>query len=167
MLTFHQRVLQGLFLLTSAGLVVGSSPANFVWQSLRVGSTSLRTIGIIVPPNCKGSILHIYATISNPLRLLNWCQHFVADMAANWDSCIGLTCLKHGLTIHTTLNIAPPYPPFDFLTNLKIDNKIIVNTGNFLHVMCFGSDKEEMTASQDDNIVPAEISHKYVHLLLH
>lgn len=107
--------------------------------------------------------------ISNPLTLLieklNQQQHFVADMAANWDSCIGLTCLKHGLTIHTTLNIAPPYPPFDFLTNLKLDNKIIVNTGNFLHVLCFGSDKEEMTASEDDNIVPDEISHKYAHLL--
>ncbi|KAG8278053.1 protein modification by small protein conjugation [Homalodisca vitripennis] len=82
------------------------------------------------------------------------------EMASYWDSSIGLSCLKHGLTIHTTLDMAqPPSPSFDYAINLKIDNKIIINTGNFLHVLLFGSDRGEVTSSHDDNIVPAEINH--------
>uniref|UniRef100_A0A1B6H7S5 DDB1- and CUL4-associated factor 15 WD40 repeat-containing domain-containing protein n=1 Tax=Homalodisca liturata TaxID=320908 RepID=A0A1B6H7S5_9HEMI len=82
------------------------------------------------------------------------------EMASYWDSSIGLSCLKHGLTIHTTLDMAqPPSPSFDYAINLKIDNKIIINTGNFLHVLLFGSDQGEVTSSHDDNIVPAEINH--------
>lgn len=81
-------------------------------------------------------------------------------MAANWDRAISMSCLKHGLTIHTILEIAPPYPSLDFMTNLKIDNKIIVNTGNFLHVLAFSNDQEEIKPSLNDTIVTEEFHHR-------
>lgn len=81
-------------------------------------------------------------------------------MAANWDSCIVLSCLRHGLTIHTTVDVAYPFPSMDFGINLKIDNKIIVNTVNLLHVLSFGNDTQHIKPSFDDTIVSEEFRHK-------
>ncbi|XP_054275434.1 uncharacterized protein LOC128994721 isoform X2 [Macrosteles quadrilineatus] len=82
------------------------------------------------------------------------------EMAASWDKAVSFSCLKHGLTIHTTLDMAPPYPHFNPKTCLKVDYKIVINTGNFLHVLHFDGDKEIKTSTEPDSIVPDEITHR-------
>lgn len=85
----------------------------------------------------------------------------LSDMAANWDSCIGLSCLKHGFTVHTFFEVAPPYPPFDIKISLKSANCIIINTGNFLHVLTIDLENpNSKTRTECDSIVPAEIKHR-------
>lgn len=61
-------------------------------------------------------------------------------MAANWDSCVGLTCLRHGLTIHTHFSV-PHVNTFDPHTCMASDSEILVNTGAFLHVISFRLDQ--------------------------
>ena len=56
-------------------------------------------------------------------------------MAANWDCCVRCNCLKHGLTVHTTYEILSPYPRFRATVCLNYSNHVVVNTGNFLHVL--------------------------------
>lgn len=41
-------------------------------------------------------------------------------------------CLRHGLTVHTKYELAPPYPSFAPKTVLKIDGVVILNTGDSL-----------------------------------
>uniref|UniRef100_A0A1B6E7W5 DDB1- and CUL4-associated factor 15 WD40 repeat-containing domain-containing protein n=2 Tax=Clastoptera arizonana TaxID=38151 RepID=A0A1B6E7W5_9HEMI len=83
------------------------------------------------------------------------------DMAANWDSCVGLSCLKHGLTVHTLFEVAPPYPLFDIQIAMKSTNCIIVNTGNFLHVLIVDLEyPNSKIKSHCDNIVPGDIKHR-------
>lgn len=56
-------------------------------------------------------------------------------MAANWDTCVRCNCLKHGLTVHTTYEVISPYPKFRAPVCLNYANHIVLNTGNFLHVL--------------------------------
>jgi hypothetical protein len=35
------------------------------------------------------------------------------DVAAAWNSCMRLSCLKHGATVHTQFDLVPPYPKFE------------------------------------------------------
>ena len=44
-----------------------------------------------------------------------------------------LSCLKHGVTVHTQFDLVSPYPKFEPKICLKRDNCVVVNTGNFLH----------------------------------
>ena len=55
------------------------------------------------------------------------------DVAAAWNSCVRLSCLKHGVTVHTQFDLVSPYPKFEPKICLKRDNCVVVNTGNFLH----------------------------------
>lgn len=68
-------------------------------------------------------IIHILVFISHP------------ELAANWDTCVRCNCLQHGLTVHTTYEVISPYPKFRALVCLNYSNHIVVNTGNFLHVL--------------------------------
>ncbi len=55
------------------------------------------------------------------------------DVAEGWNSCVRLSCLRHGVTLHTSFDLVPPYPSFEPKVNLKRDNHVLVNTGNLLH----------------------------------
>eukprot|EP00095_Tigriopus_kingsejongensis_P003546 maker-scaffold106_size358372-snap-gene-2.37 protein:Tk03546 transcript:maker-scaffold106_size358372-snap-gene-2.37-mRNA-1 annotation:"PREDICTED: uncharacterized protein LOC100570502 isoform X2" len=55
------------------------------------------------------------------------------DLAAAWNSCARLSCLEHGMTIHTSFDLVQPYPKFEPKISLKRDNYILINTGNLLH----------------------------------
>ena len=32
------------------------------------------------------------------------------DMAEAWNSCVRLSCLRHGATVHTSYDLVPPHP---------------------------------------------------------
>ncbi|XP_012288698.1 uncharacterized protein LOC105704225 [Orussus abietinus] len=57
------------------------------------------------------------------------------ELAASWDSGVRCNCLQHGLTVHTTYEVISPYPRFRAAVCLKYWNHVVVNTGNFLHVL--------------------------------
>ncbi|XP_057341598.1 uncharacterized protein LOC130678429 isoform X2 [Microplitis mediator] len=54
---------------------------------------------------------------------------------ANWDGCRRCNCLFHGLTVHTTYEVISPYPRFRASVCLNYWNHVVINTGNFLHVL--------------------------------
>ncbi|XP_012226414.1 uncharacterized protein [Linepithema humile] len=57
------------------------------------------------------------------------------ELAANWDGCIRCNCLQHGLTVHTTYEVTSPYPKFRATVCLNYWNHVVINTGNFLHIL--------------------------------
>ncbi|KAL0118269.1 hypothetical protein PUN28_009133 [Cardiocondyla obscurior] len=57
------------------------------------------------------------------------------ELAADWDGCVRCNCLQHGLTVHTTYEVISPYPKFRATVCLNYWNHVVVNTGNFLHVL--------------------------------
>lgn len=79
-------------------------------------------------------------------------------MAANWDSCVGLTCLKHGLTLHTHFSV-PHVNTFDPHTCMASDSEILVNTGAFLHVISLRLDQDtpEVSKHPEGNIISLPI----------
>jgi hypothetical protein len=86
---------------------------------------------------------------------------FFIDLAANWDSCVRCNCLQHGLTVHTTYEVISPYPKFRALVCLNYSNHIVVNTGNFLHVLRvdldnFNTNNEKINEKQDASLVDIE-----------
>ena len=74
------------------------------------------------------------------------------DMAAAWNSCVRLSCLRHGMTVHTQFDLVAPYPKFEPKISLKRDNCVVVNTGNFLHSVTV--DMEQLTGDQVVKIEP-------------
>ncbi|XP_014296629.1 uncharacterized protein LOC103576039 isoform X2 [Microplitis demolitor] len=68
------------------------------------------------------------------------CAKFAAsyeeeEPAGNWDGCRRCNCLLHGLTVHTTYEVISPYPRFRASVCLNYWNHVVINTGNFLHVL--------------------------------
>ena len=59
------------------------------------------------------------------------------EMAAQWNSCVRLSCLDHGMTVHTCFDLVPPYPKFEPRVSMKRDSWVLINSGNFLHAMHF------------------------------
>jgi hypothetical protein len=55
------------------------------------------------------------------------------DVAEAWNSCVRLSCLEHGVTVHTAFDLVTPYPKFDPRVSLKRNGTVVVNTGNLLH----------------------------------
>jgi len=112
-----------------------------------------------------GSSLHCYMTVTAVPSLQN-CQGCVKvansydadDMAAAWNSCVRLSCLRHGMTVHTQFDLVAPYPKFEPKISLKRDNCVVVNTGNFLHSVTV--DMEQLTGDQEDD-------HDGLHYSLH
>nr|XP_018902600.1 PREDICTED: uncharacterized protein LOC109034107 [Bemisia tabaci] len=86
------------------------------------------------------------------------------DFAANWDSCISMRCVKHGLTVHTSFNLSNPNPTLDLSISLKAANRIVFNTGVFLHVLSVDLDDPSTVppsqSLEQDSIVNSPIEHK-------
>jgi hypothetical protein len=59
------------------------------------------------------------------------------EMAAAWNSCVRLSCVDHGMTVHTCFDLVPPYPKFEPRVSMKRDSWVLINSGNFLHAMHF------------------------------
>ncbi|KAF7387300.1 hypothetical protein HZH68_012977 [Vespula germanica] len=80
------------------------------------------------------------------------------DLAENWDGCVRCNCLQHGLTVHTTYEVMSPYPRFRASVCLNYWNYVVVNTGNFLHVLRVDLDipkhKNQKTFDKQDTVVP-------------
>ena len=84
-----------------------------------------------------------------------------SDLAANWDSCLRCNCLQHGLTVHTTYEVMSPYPKFRALVCLNYTNHMVVNTGNFLHVLRVDlenikPERQKSPEKQDSSLVDME-----------
>lgn len=114
-----------------------------------------------------------YVTVTT-VPSLNACQDCLRvaasyeeeSYAEAWNSCVRVSCLKHGLTVHTTFDLVRPYPTFEPKVNLKRDGFIVVNTGNLLHALSV--DLEVLKASNDrdeDTLVePATTKNKWSEL---
>ncbi|XP_076168486.1 uncharacterized protein LOC143147267 isoform X1 [Ptiloglossa arizonensis] len=80
------------------------------------------------------------------------------ELAANWDGCVRCNCLQHGLTVHTTYEVISPYPRFRATVCLNYWNHVVVNTGNFLHVLRVDLDipksKNQKTCDKQDTVIP-------------
>ena len=82
------------------------------------------------PGSGVGGSLHCYLTVTAVPSLQN-CQACVKvansydadDMAAAWNSCVRLSCLKHGMTAHTQFDLVPQHPKFEPKISLKRDSK--------------------------------------------
>ncbi|XP_051162727.1 uncharacterized protein LOC127282500 isoform X2 [Leptopilina boulardi] len=72
------------------------------------------------------------------------------DLAANWDSCVRCNCLQHGLTVHTTYEILSPFPRFRAVVCLNYSNHVVVNTGNFLHILRVDMDSSKVKQKNID-----------------
>ena len=112
-----------------------------------------------------GSV-HAYMTVTAVPSLHN-CQDCVKvansydadDLAAAWNSCVRLSCLQHGMTVHTQFDLVAPYPAFEPKISLKRDNTVVVNTGNFLHSITV--DLEQLTGGlEDSGDIPQTLNQK-------
>lgn len=88
------------------------------------------------------------------------------DLAANWDSCVRCNCLQHGLTVHTSYEILSPFPRFRAVVCLNYSNHVVVNTGNFLHILRVDMDSSKVKQQRSierqepriSDIVPLDVS---------
>ncbi|BET02244.1 DDB1 and CUL4 associated factor 15 [Nesidiocoris tenuis] len=92
------------------------------------------------------------------------------EMAAGWESGIGLSCMRHGLTVHTHYT-APHVDTLDPEFSLAPDNRVILNTGAFLHALsvnveCSGRPLPSPSHSSS-NIVVEPILNRLSHSFLH
>ena len=58
-----------------------------------------------------------------------------ADLAERWNSCARFSCLKHGITVHTSFEMVPPFPKFLPSVQMKRRGFVVLNAGNFIHVL--------------------------------
>ncbi|XP_074642049.1 DDB1- and CUL4-associated factor 15-like isoform X2 [Tubulanus polymorphus] len=63
------------------------------------------------------------------------CQSGITDMESVDLTNPHTKCLRHGYTVHTRFELAPPYPFFTPKTHLKIDGVAVMNTGDSLIAM--------------------------------
>ncbi|CAB3359272.1 Hypothetical predicted protein [Cloeon dipterum] len=77
----------------------------------------------------------------------------VEDLAANWDSCVRFSCLRHGATVHSTCDIVAPYPTFEPTICMKLDGTAVINTGNFLHVLKVELENSRVLRDESDECV--------------
>ncbi|XP_017893081.1 uncharacterized protein LOC108632797 [Ceratina calcarata] len=85
------------------------------------------------------------------------------ELAANWDGCVRCNCLQHGLTVHTTYEVISPYPRFRATVCLNYTNHVVVNTGNFLHVLRVDLDiprskNQRSCDKMQDTVIPDAMS---------
>ncbi|XP_050712340.1 uncharacterized protein LOC126996160 isoform X2 [Eriocheir sinensis] len=57
------------------------------------------------------------------------------DLAERWNSCARFSCLKHGITVHTSFEMVPPFPKFIPSVQMKRRGFVVLNAGNFIHVL--------------------------------
>ena len=119
-----------------------------------------------------GGSLHCYMTVT-AVPSLNNCKACVKvassydenDLAENWNSCVRLSCLKHGMTVHTQFDLVAPYPKFEPKISLKRDNCVVVNTGNFLHSVTV--DMEQLTGGQEEGEDEHHLEYQLHHRIPH
>ena len=107
------------------------------------------------------SSVHCYLTVTTAPSLNN-CKDCVKvassydadDVAAAWNSCVRLSCLRHGLTVHTQFDLVPPYPKFEPRISLKRDNAVVINTGNFLHAVTVDMERPRYDGSGGREVQP-------------
>ena len=89
------------------------------------------------------------------------------DVAAAWNSCVRLSCLKHGVTVHTQFDLVSPYPKFEPKICLKRDNCVVVNTGNFLHSITVDIEQlgEEGKGDGEAQEEPSRVRMEWLHPL--
>ena len=46
------------------------------------------------------------------------------DVAEAWNSCVRLSCLEHGVTVHTAFDLVTPYPEFNPRSDLGADLEV-------------------------------------------
>lgn len=61
--------------------------------------------------------------------------HLSSDLAERWNSCARFSCLKHGITVHTSFEMVPPFPKFIPSVQMKRRGFVVLNAGNFIHVL--------------------------------
>ena len=87
------------------------------------------------------------------------------EMAAAWNSCVRLSCLDHGMTVHTCFDLVPPYPKFEPRVSMKRDSWVLINSGNFLHAMHFELEelkpKENSTNVENYNTISGTMNENY------
>ncbi|XP_018011765.1 uncharacterized protein LOC108668992 [Hyalella azteca] len=57
------------------------------------------------------------------------------EVAERWNTCARLSCLRHGYTVHTSFDVVPPFPRFMPSVQLKYRDWVVLNAGNFIHVL--------------------------------
>lgn len=75
----------------------------------------------------------------------------------------GNTCLRHGLTVHTSLTASHSYPELEPFMSLKYDDHIVLNTCNFIHVLNIGLDDNQGFDSEKSENMNAPLDHKYLY----
>lgn len=81
------------------------------------------------------------------------------DFAAAWNSCARLSCLEHGMTLHTSFDLVQPYPKFEPRISLKRDNYILINTGNLFHSLHVTLERLENSTEEPPLITPTKTTH--------
>ena len=78
-----------------------------------------------------------------------------------------LSCLKHGVTVHTQFDLVSPYPKFEPKICLKRDNCVVVNTGNFLHSITVDLEQlgEEGSGESETKEEPSRVRMEWMHHL--
>ena len=62
--------------------------------------------------SCTGCVK--LCTVHSTLYIVQVASSYDADdVAAAWNSCVRLSCLRHGATVHTQFDLVPPYPKFE------------------------------------------------------
>ena len=74
------------------------------------------------------------------------------DVAEAWNSCIRMSCLKHGATVHTRFDIVSPYPMFEPRISLKVLGTVLINTGNYFHALSFDIEDLSKTGGVKGNM---------------
>jgi len=104
---------------------------------------------------------HCYLTVTNAPSLDNCSQctqvassYDADDVAAAWNSCVRLSCLQHGATVHTEFDLVPPYPKFEPKISLKRAGCVVINTGNFLHSVTVDLERLGSSAGQEEQLKP-------------
>ena len=93
------------------------------------------------------------------INLKNHSSRHVTSFLRN--SCVRLSCLKHGMTVHTQFDLVAPYPKFEPRISLKRDNCVVVNTGNFLHSITV--DMEQLTGDNEEQDMVNPCLHQLHH----
>ena len=92
----------------------------------------------MIPNTQENLLLHIYNIYIYWKACVNVASTYdTDDVAEAWNSCIRMSCLKHGATVHTQFDIVSPYPKFEPRISLKVLGTVLINTGNYFHAISF------------------------------
>ena len=77
----------------------------------------------------------------------------MTDLAEHWNSCVRFSCLKHGITLHTNFDMVPPFPRFFPTVQMKREGYVVLNAGNFIHVLSINLENIERKKENDGETV--------------